>query len=357
MNKKCKALAAAGLIGAALGAQAQSSVTVFGTLDVNMRYVKADGQRRLFTESTNGINSAQFGIRGQEDLGGGLGAGFLLLGDIAPDTGTMGDASRNKFWNRQSFLRFYGNFGEVRLGRDYTPTYLQIGIYDIAGNVGLGSLLHIRQMYGGSRMDNSIGYITPNTLGGFYADLRAAASEAGATLDRPGRYVGARLGYKSGPLDIAVAGADQRFDKAFTIFPAAGTGNPGIQANAGDRQKTYNIGGTYDFGVVKLVGLYNRETLRDKRENLYSIGAIVPIGLAELSFGYDRDVLKNPGLDNTLQQFKAKYVYNLSKRTALYTAASRLSNDHGRITLPSAAGNVSPGGKSVGVDFGIRHFF
>ena len=72
-----KSLLALAVLGAYAGvASAQSSVTLYGTLDVNGRYVKADGQKRRLSEATDGINSSQLGFRGVEDLGGGLRAGW-----------------------------------------------------------------------------------------------------------------------------------------------------------------------------------------------------------------------------------------------------------------------------------------
>ncbi|HWH83426.1 MAG TPA: porin, partial [Burkholderiaceae bacterium] len=109
-----KSLLALAVLGAFAGvASAQSSVTLYGTLDVNGRYVKADGQSRSLTQSTDGINSSQLGFRGIEDLGGGLKAGFVLLAGVNPDSGT----TNSKFFNRRSTVSLMGGFGEVRLGR------------------------------------------------------------------------------------------------------------------------------------------------------------------------------------------------------------------------------------------------
>jgi predicted porin len=75
--------------------------------------------------------------------------------------------------------------------------------------------------------------------------------------------------------------------------------------------------------------------------------------------GYDRSQFTPAvGAKTTVDQFKATYQYNLSKRTALYSTASWLSNnDATRLTLPGASGAVSSGGDSSGIEFGIRHFF
>ncbi len=352
----------------ACAASAQSSVTLYGAIDVNARYVKTDAQARRVSLNSSGLNSGQLGFRGQEDLGGGLKAGFILESEVVADVGLAGDISRNKFWNRRSLVRLAGNFGEIRLGRDYKPSYWSHAIFDAFGNLGLGNMLNIHQMYDGSRIDNAIGYILPSGLGGFYGEATVAAGEGGTGFDRPGRHISARLGYAAGPINVAIAAGQQKFAVAYAgigvsgIPPVLNNGLP-VAATAGSTQKTFNVGGSYDFGVLKLLAFYDREQLADRRENLYSVSAVVPIGLGEVRVAYDRSKL-TPGAPNSLlasssvDQFALGYVYNLSKRTALYTTVSVLSNkDATTATLPGSAGKAPPGGKSKGAEFGMRHFF
>jgi len=352
-----KSLLALAVLGAYAGvASAQSSVTLYGTLDVNGRYVKADGQARRYSEATDGINSSQLGFRGVEDLGGGLRAGFTLLSGINPDAGT----SNAKFWNRRSTVSLFGGFGEVRLGRDYTPTFWNLTIFDAFGTNGLGSSLNVRQLYGGTRQDNSIGYFLPSNLGGFYGQAMVSAAEGGTTGDNPARYVGGRVGFAAGPFDVAVGGATQRFAIASPRGSVGLTTSViSVTANPGDSQKTYNIGGSWDFGFAKLLGYWDRETLQSARENQGSISAVIPFGQSEVHVGYDRSKLKNnSGASTSVDQIKATYQYNLSKRTALYATASRLDNkDATRLTLPGASNATTASGKSQGAEFGLRHFF
>lgn len=335
----------------ACAAVAQSSnVVLFGTIDLAARVVKADGQSRRFSEAIDGINSSQFAVRGVEDLGGGLKAGFTLLSGLNADNGT----ANVKFWNRRSTVSLFGNFGEIRLGRDYIPTFWNFGLYDAFGVVGLGATANVRQMYGGTRMDNAIGYILPADLGGFYGQAMVAAGEGGTSADRPGRHIGARFGYAAGPLDIGVAASQQRFAVATPIVPTGG-----VVAAAGSTQKTWNVGASYDFGVAKLMGYFDRETLSGPTENTWSLSAIIPFGQSEIHAGYDRSRLKlASGASTTVDQLKATYVYNLSKRTAVYSTVSRLDNkDASRVTLPGAAGPTTARGQSTGAEFGLRHFF
>ncbi len=362
-----KSLLALAVLGAFAGvASAQSSVTLYGTLDLAGRYVKADGQTRRYSEVTNGINSSQLGFRGIEDLGGGLKAGFVLLGDLAGiDSGNVG----SRFFGRRSTVSLFNNAGELRLGRDYRPDFWNQTIFDAFGTNGLGSSLNVRQAYGGTRQDNSIGYFLPANLGGFYGQAMVAAGEGGTTGDRPGRHIGGRIGFAAGPFDIAIAAGQQRFAIPFAVGSVGLTGAnpaaPGLFV-AGNTQKTYNIGGSYDFGFLKLLGYLDRETgsngALSGRETMGSISAVVPMGQGEVHVGYDRSKARASSgavsATATVDQWKATYQYNLSKRTAMYSTISRLGNkDKTALTLPGASGQTTPNGNSKGFELGVRHFF
>src|SRR5207253_1303289 len=115
---------------------AQSSVTLFGIADVGVRNVK-NGDNSIKSVSSNGINTSRLGFRGTEDLGGGLRAGFWLETGLNPDTGSQSDGTR--FWNRRSTVSLAGSFGEVRLGRDTTPTFTGYADFDAFGTNGVGA--------------------------------------------------------------------------------------------------------------------------------------------------------------------------------------------------------------------------
>jgi len=382
-----KSLLALAVLGAFAGvASAQSSVTLYGTVDLSAKYVKNDGSAKRYSLSQDGINSSQLGIKGTEDLGGGLKAGFVLLSGINADTGT----ANGKFWNRRATVSLLGNFGEVRLGRDYTPTFWNNTVFDAFGTNGLGDSSHVQQLAAATfvRADNSIGYFLPSGIGGVYGQFMAAAGEGGnsttaptgngqqqsatgtgencivatpvvpATVpatftytnkcstvvnSNPGRYLAGRVGFAAGPFDVAAAYSQQRF----------ATGVPDL--------KTWNIGGSYDLSVVKLLAYFDRDTQGNAKENRYSISAVVPIGQSEIHAGYEASKLDNSGATTKIDQFALGYVYNLSKRTAVYATASRLSNKNA--TSNSVAGGTAitavptAGGKSSGAEFGLRHFF
>jgi predicted porin len=350
-----KSLLALAVLGAFAGAaSAQSSVTLFGTLDVSGKYVKNDGQSKRLSEATDGINSSQLGFKGVEDLGGGLKAGFILLAGVNPDAGTSNTATtatgtlQSKFWNRRSTVSLFSNAGELRLGRDYTPSFWNETIYDAFGTNGIGSSLNVAQAYNGTRQDNSIGYFLPSTLGGFYGQVMVAAGESGSTLDKPGRYLGGRFGFAAGPFDVAVAYAQQRYGLASGLDIAGGT------------QDTWNVGGVYDFGFLKLMGYYQHDKLDNFTENRYHPSILIPMGQGEVHLGYDYSKLSAnaSGATTKVDQFKATYQYNLSKRTAMYGTASLLKNkDATHISLSGGYGATTNGGDSKGFELGVRHFF
>jgi len=361
-----KSLLALAVLGAFSGvASAQSSVTLYGTVDLNGRYVKSDGTDRRVSMAQDGINSSQLGFRGVEDLGGGLKAGFNLLAGVNADTGTSNTAttatgaSQSKFFNRRSTVSLFSNMGELRLGRDYTPTFWNQTIFDAFGTNGLGSSLNVRQAYGGTRQDNAIGYFLPSNLGGFYGQVMAGAAEGGSSLDRAARYVGGRFGFAAGPFDFAGAYSEERFAATQTISAAGGNT---ITVLPKAKQKTWNVGGAWDFGFMKLLGYYDQEKLSGVKEKVYSLSAVVPFGQAELHVGYDRSKLTVDGgegsFSTSVDQIKATLQYNLSKRTAMYTTVSQLGNkDDTRLSLPGASGLPTLGDKSKGFEIGVRHFF
>ncbi len=331
-----KSLLALAVLGAFTGlASAQSSVQLFGTVDVGGKYIKNSGQTRYFSESTDGVNSSEFRLQGIEDLGGGLKAGFNLRSGINPDTGT---SNATKFWNRRSTVSLYSNAGELRLGRDYVPTFWTQALFDPFGFNGLGSTGNVAR-YVQVRQDNSIGYFLPSNLGGLYGQLMVAASENGTSGDKGGRYLGGQLGFRAGPFDVAAAYSSVRV--------------------AGGSNKTANVGGSWDFGFFKLMGYYDREKLPTFKESRWEIGGSIPFGQSEVRVGYDRSkVNPNVGADTTVDNLKATYQYNLSKRTAMYGTVARLGNKDGTtVSLPGGSLAPTAGGSSKGFEVGIRHFF
>ena len=345
MKKSLFTLAA--LSAFAAGAYAQSSVTLFGIADAAVRQVKngSAGSQKQLASGSNA--TSRWGLRGVEDLGGGMKAGFHLESQINFDNGT---ADANKFWGRRATVSLMGNFGEVRMGRDYTPTAYNT-FADEFGIVGVGSRGIFSYGAGSNlgspattvlRADNTVGYFLPN-MGGLYGHLQMAAGEG----VNGNKYVGGRLGYEAGPINIGFA-----YGKTET-----GATTPDF--------KNYNIQFNYKFGFATLHTLYDVKEWSPRKTKDLSIGATVPVGPGALKVGYTRadrsGGTAGSGFSDADDSTRLGigYVYDLSKRTAMYTTYGQVSNKgaaRSSVLYTSPAGMLG-GEKSSGLEFGVRHTF
>lgn len=351
MNKSAFALA---VLSAMTGAaSAQSSVILFGVADLAARYVKNGGAGTQKQLSAGGLNTGRFGFRGVEDLGGGLFAGFHLESTVGPDVGAAGAAATGKFFDRRSTVSLTNPMGELRLGRDYNPTFWNTAIFDPFGAVGVGTVLNFTAgatLGSGAtttlRNDNSIGYFLPTNLGGVYGQAMVAAGEG-----TPGnKYVGGRLGYAAGPFDAAIS-----YGRTETAF-------------ASDFDQS-NIGASYKFGSVKAMGLYHLVKFGVIKQRTMLIGAVTTFGQSEIRASYivnDRSGgATGSGFANgdDSRLMALGYVLNLSKRTALYGTASRITNDGAARAVvggfpnnPALTGMLG-GQTSSGFEMGVSHRF
>jgi predicted porin len=407
-----KTLIALTVLAAAGGAYAQSSVTMFGVIDATVSSYSNKAETPFGTsvttsstvQNSGGYASSRLGFRGTEDLGGGAAASFWLEAGILNDTGNGISPSGGLVFNRRSTVSLSGALGEVRLGRDYTPTFWNdavadpftsngVGINLIATASGFNTPGQAANGFQGNanyiRAANSVGYFLPPNLGGFYGQVMYAFNEANKVdpgaltpnvpnTQRAGRYVGGRFGYANGPLDVAFA---------------AGRSTIGDQFFQGTTTNLdiWNIGATYDFGVVKLFGEYSNN--KEKTDfsgipplanafgftspgaNGALIGATVPVGPGLIRAVYTQvkynnvsalsQVLPGLGSDPKSEKFALGYVHNLSTRTALYATVARINNKDGadltvggpNFYTKAINGAVPTPQSSTGYDVGIRHIF
>ncbi|MFN3492877.1 MAG: porin [Hydrogenophaga sp.] len=336
MKKTLIALAAVAATGAAF---AQSSVTLFGIVDLNVRNVKQGGES-LTSMSQDGIASSRLGFRGVEDLGGGMKAGFWLEAGLNPDTGTPNGLQ----FQRRSTVSLMGGFGEIRLGRDYTPTFWNHTVYDPFGTNGVGSSVNTFSVLGSGattlvRANNSIGYFLPN-FGGFSGQFMYALKEA-KTANTPNEYTGLRLTYAAGPLSVAVATATEGSSVETESF------------------KRTNVGASYDFGVAKPMVQYTIGKFGSAEVKHLMVGVVAPVGPGNIKASYTRSDYNPAAGNGDANQIAVGYDYNLSKRTAVYGTYSRLTNKNGGSAFglaPNAAAQTA-NGKSTGIEFGVRHSF
>lgn len=360
MKKSLIALAALAAAGAA---SAQSSVTLFGIVDVNVSYQKTSGGEKNTFLSNSGYNSSRLGFRGTEDLGGGLSASFWLEGALSPDVGYGGSQTTGFDFRRRSTVSLAGNWGELRLGRDYIPTFWNMTVFDAFGTNGVGANVGHKArlgLEGGSyvRADNMVQYFLPANLGGFYGqvsyafdELSNTAATAAGTPSNVGRYIGGRVGFASGPFNVAAAYGQRE----------------GAESVASPDVRNWNLAGQWDFGMAKLLGIYddvryeNNVGAGDSKLRTWLIGGLIPVGAGEIRLSYGRAKLDTPANDPSANQWALGYVHNLSKRTALYATYAHVSNKDGSALsigagLPnSVAGMANASG--TGFDLGIRHSF
>jgi predicted porin len=351
--------------GAAL---AQSSVTLYGVVDVAAAYYKGEGAGSRAQLISGGNQQSRIGFRGKEDLGDGLYAGFELEAGIAADSGNGQASNLNNqasgvtpgsglTFNRKSFVSLGGNWGEIRLGRDYVPTFWILFAYDpFRTGVGFGGAT----TQGGSpitqlRASNSIQYLTRTCFTyectGFYGQVMYAMGEnlSDAPNSSDGQVAGLRVGYGGGNWDIAV-------------------GHTETKAAAVGRFRQTVIGGSWNFGGGRLLLQAGEHSTTlpvaalqgGTKAPFWQVGAFINAGPGYIPIAFTR-VKRNDGLDSSADKFAVGYVYQLSKRSALYTTYARINNK-GAMQLPVNTGvDAGPvpvrGGYATGVDVGIRHSF
>jgi predicted porin len=380
MKKSVLALA---VLGAFAGvASAQSSVTLFGVVDLNVRYVNND--QTTYSLSQDGMSSSRLGFRGVEDLGGGLKASFWLEAAIGPDTGRGGGSfgngtqsvqvpcytppgaplctpttvtvSENPFlFQRRSTLSLSNAWGELRMGRDYTPQFWSWTVFDPFGTNGVGSATNLAlqaNLFAGSggsygtlvRANNSVQYILPNGVfgPGLYGQFMMAAGENAIG----NKMWGGRIGYAAGPFDVAFAYSDT------DVSPDASGTN-------------WNIGGSWNFGFMKLSGFYskidisgslNGVNFADRGQQNWFIGGSVPFGQANFKISWGQS--DGTGAASIgAKQWALGADYNLSKRTAIYATWASINNNSGSAFRVAPTSVLTPGTNSSGFEVGARHIF
>jgi predicted porin len=346
---KTKLLAGAALFACAGIASAQSSVTLFGIVDLNGRWLDNDGTSQ-FQMAQGGNASSRLGFRGTEDMGGGLYAGFWIEGAMSPDIGTSGGQT----WQRRSTVSLSSTWGEVRLGRDQTATYYNTTTFDPFGDSGLGAAGNLTLTPpsvppGGAyntlvRASNMVAYFLPAGVGG---GLYGAAQVAAGENSVGNKFYGARLGYATGPFDVNVAWGQ-------------------TQVSSDSDGDAFNIGASWKFGFMILSGFYGQIKVEDNTQDNWFIGASAPIGVWTLKASYGQASRSGTYPDNVegqkADQIALGATYSLSTRTLLYGTFSSISNKGGADFVVGSLNNIANGGAapnadSRGAEFGVRHSF
>ncbi|CAB3850753.1 MULTISPECIES: porin [Achromobacter] len=333
-----------GLLGActvAVPAYAQSSsLAIFGHIDVNVTAASAGGSSKVGLDQGGYMLPSRIGLRGTESLGNGNSVGFWLEAPILPNSG----GPQGLTWSRRSTISLANErYGELRLGRDYTAAFWNVSSFSPFGTVGVGGSSNIIKGWPLglddattlSRASNMLAYFLPKKLGGVYGQLNYAREEDMDGAD----YAGGRLGYQSGPLNVAAA------------YGRTSMGG-------GEHYETTTVGGSYDFRALKLFANYLLQEVGPDRQHVALAGAAIPVGKGHLKLSYSRSTQSGTHDGDNAQQFAVGYTYALSKRTVLYTAASFIKNDgNAAFVTGDVAPEGVPGENSKGFQVGISHSF
>lgn len=318
-------------------ASAQTSVQIYGLIDLGL-VAERGGPAGSLVKLTNGvINGSRLGVRGKEDLGGGLSAVFVIENGFNADTGTLGQGGL--MFGRQAWVGLESPWGSIKAGRQYTPYDALLATIDPFGVGYAGRINNVFSFDYIGRVNNSIQYQTPD-LNGFTGTVLYGLGEV-AGNSSASRYAGAGLAYIKGPLTVRASHQD--------------TNNPTATGSI----KNSGVGAIYDFGVAKAhvaFGVNKTDTagvtVLDNKDVM--VGATVPVGVGKVMVSYVQKEDDLPA-QNDARQVGIGYFHPLSVRTSLYTSYAKIRNkNRAAYTVGSAIENGS-GDQAFNV--GIRHTF
>jgi len=388
MNKKLLALAVAAVVSAPALAD-DSTVTLYGTLNVDFENVKAEGCTTIAPATScvdlkqrNRVssNSSNIGFRGVEPLMPGLDAWFQVESSVGIDTG----AASGTWASRNSGVGLKGNFGSVVLGQWDSPYKVSTGRLDVFGNTTIGAYTAIMggngsftAANGGAttatrasfdrRVSNTVQYWTPN-LGGFSGRFAYGANEEKSSPPASGlnpSLFSVSGSYDNGPLYLTLAYEEH---KDFGTLVAVTTTGQG-------KDQGWKTGGSYDFANLVKVGLIYEElkyksdvagaalTERKVKNGFATVTFHPGPHAISLNYGKRFDVDDTPTTagntgDLEAQFWAVRYAYSFSKRTELWVAYSKVDNE--RAAQQDFGNNgISPslGADPEGLGVGFIHRF
>jgi len=301
-----KSLIALAVLGASGFAMAQSSVTLYGVADAGLGKV-ANGKTQMTSAGLLNNGNSRLGVKGVEDLGGGLKAGFNFESGLTLKNGDYA-GSGGGFWGRAANMYLGGSWGTFLMGRTLNPSFYGFAAWELTGAANYTVVGNTYGFGGGNGPRNSsqFTYTTPNISGfsGSLGYIFSADNGGNAKWDLNAIYA-------NGPMSVAVT------------------------ANKTQTQKTgWSLGGRYNFGQFIAAASYS-DAYSVRRG--FSIGGTALFGPASVTLDLTRDTRNLAGAKkytNALLEGK----YSLSKRTFVYADYLRLD-----------------GGNNYGV--GVRHNF
>lgn len=326
------------LAGMMSNAQAQTNVTIFGTVDGGVRYqtnANATGGSKLFMGSNGWNSSNKIDIAGTEDLGSGMEAHFLLENGFNLATGSF-DNTTNTLFNRQSFVGLKGGFGAIDLGRQYTISHDFILEYDPYG-FNYTSLIPLTQASSGTRFSNDVKYT--GMFGPFKLEVENSFGENAGSFAN-GSAHGFGLQYYVG--DLVLGGSFNRRNV--------------LVGTTYRDEDYYLVGAAWKFGDWKVSGGYMKDTLNMQTTALDTVTRNIFGGVAysisnnlKLTGGFYRTAVstdKAMRKDMTIIGLD----YYLSKRTKLYTEVDYNKYRKTVVSTLNAAGAPHQTAMTVGIN-------
>jgi predicted porin len=296
------------------GALAQSSVTVYGRINLSLEHQKSNGT----TIDQAVDNASRIGFTGSEDLGGGLKAGFKLEHGFNADTGLPAQPA---FWARQSELNLSGGLGTVRLGNFTSEAYFATADYVSLHNHDTGRSADALYAYLG-RNANKLSYRSPS-FGGATVELAGALTEGQPANAH--RTYDVAMNYALGPLQLGA----------------------GYEKNGEAHQLAFRA--LYPVGSFLLGGYAQRDRngyAAGTRTNLRLISAYLS-GPHEFHLNVGRAGAYSQVADSAAWQYTLAYNHNLSRRTKVYAFLTRVSDGEAAVY----------GGSFSAIAAGMRHNF
>jgi len=331
-------MATLSVLALATQATAQSSVQLYGLVGTYVASIKrSDTTVRNTVVGSGGLTTSYFGLRGKEDLGGGLASVFQLENFFQSDTGGAGRSAKDPTaFSRNAWVGLQGDFGAVTLGRHTSPYYVAMQAVNPFQSSVVFSPLVLQSYvatFGGTLIgdtvwDNTVQYVSPK-IGGVSGTAIYSLGEV--ATNTAVNNAGLSLNYANGPL-VAVLSAQNV--RTAAVAPSTG-------------QRAYQAGLGYDFGPAKLYGSAQTtdNAVTDIKTHTYQVGTSIPVtaaGAVQVSWAHTST--DNPTVASFTRNTAALgYDHFLSLRTDVYATY-----------LYDKASNQAVG-NSVGL--GIRHRF
>jgi general bacterial porin, GBP family len=297
-----KTLILAGVLSAfAMSAQAQSSVTLYGSLDAGIAYANNAAGHSAWLQNSSGMSYNYFGLRGSEDLGGGLKAIFKLESGFDLSNGRFNDT--NTMFNRQAYVGLQSDqFGTLTLGRQYDSVVDYLAPLSLAGS-GPGANL-AGHPFDNDNLDstfsikNAVKYTSANYAGFEFGGLYGFSNQPDGFSNGRAWSVGAK--YANGPLNVA-AGYTQ-LNNNLSNFNSSGATPSASESNIQARQqRTFGVGVNYAFGPAAVGFVWTHAQID---------------GLGSLSSGGVALAGINSGMNLHLDNFEVNGAYHLTPALA-----------------------------------------